>query len=215
MRQGPGGRRPRGRPNRKQHSGPQRPNSFDSNGPEGRIRGNAHQVYERYIGLARDAVSSGDRVSAETFYQHAEHYFRIVNGSTDPDPNGRRVADQNRANGQGERNGADGPVKTERDASTDDGAPAQNDARPEPEQRKGGEDAANSEANDEQSERARAKAENGDGRAAPASPRRRGRPRSARPADQDADGAPAQADEPKPARRKSSEPVGDNEATGT
>ncbi len=90
MRQGPNGRRPRGRPNRKQHGGPSRPNSFDSSGPEGRIRGNAHQVYEKYIGLARDALSSGDRVVAETYFQHAEHYFRIVNSSTDPETGDRR-----------------------------------------------------------------------------------------------------------------------------
>ena len=92
MRQGPNGRRPRGRPNRKQHGGPSRPNSFDSSGPEGRIRGNAHQVYEKYVALARDAISAGDRVSAETYYQHAEHYFRIVNASTDPETADRRPA---------------------------------------------------------------------------------------------------------------------------
>jgi hypothetical protein len=84
MRQGTNnGRRPRGRPNRKHH-GPQRPNSFESSGPEGRIPGNASQVYEKYLALARDATSSGDRVAAETFHQHAEHYFRIMNDSTDP-----------------------------------------------------------------------------------------------------------------------------------
>jgi hypothetical protein len=84
MRQGTNnGRRPRGRPNRKHHGSP-RSNSFESSGPEGRIRGNASQVYEKYLALARDATSSGDRVSAETFHQHAEHYFRIMNDSTDP-----------------------------------------------------------------------------------------------------------------------------------
>lgn len=57
-----------------------RPNQvFDSNGPEGRIRGNAHQVLEKYLSLARDASSQGDRVAAENFYQHAEHYFRMIN----------------------------------------------------------------------------------------------------------------------------------------
>lgn len=52
---------------------------FDSNGPEGRIRGNAHQVMEKYLALARDAASQGDRHAAENFYQHAEHYFRLIN----------------------------------------------------------------------------------------------------------------------------------------
>jgi hypothetical protein len=83
MRQGSGGRRPRGRPHRKQHISP-RSQTFDSNGPEGRVRGNAHQVYEKYLALARDATSAGDRIAAEGFYQFAEHYFRLVNDSTDP-----------------------------------------------------------------------------------------------------------------------------------
>lgn len=53
--------------------------AFDSNGPEGvKVRGNAQHVYERYQQLARDAASSGDRVLAENFLQHAEHYFRLI-----------------------------------------------------------------------------------------------------------------------------------------
>jgi len=42
-----------------------------------RIRGNAFQVHEKYLALARDAAGAGDRVAAENYYQHAEHYFRI------------------------------------------------------------------------------------------------------------------------------------------
>jgi len=53
--------------------------TFDSNGPSVKIRGNAYQVFERYVALAREAQASGDRVAAENFYQHAEHYFRIMN----------------------------------------------------------------------------------------------------------------------------------------
>jgi hypothetical protein len=53
--------------------------AFDSNGPEGlKVRGNAQHVYERYQQLARDAASGGDRVLAENFLQHAEHYFRLI-----------------------------------------------------------------------------------------------------------------------------------------
>ena len=51
---------------------------FDSNGPEVKIRGSASTVYEKYLQLARDANSSGDRVMAENYLQHAEHYFRIM-----------------------------------------------------------------------------------------------------------------------------------------
>jgi hypothetical protein len=53
--------------------------SFDSNGPEGiKVRGAAQGVFEKYQQLARDAASSGDRVLAENYLQHAEHYFRVV-----------------------------------------------------------------------------------------------------------------------------------------
>jgi hypothetical protein len=52
--------------------------TFDSSGPEVKIRGSASHVYEKYLQLARDANSSGDRVMAENYLQHAEHYFRIM-----------------------------------------------------------------------------------------------------------------------------------------
>ena len=96
MRQGSNtGRRPRGRTNRKQHGGgPSRPNTFDSNGPDGRVRGNARQVYEKYLTLARDAQSGGDRVAAEAYFQHAEHYYRILSDSTDPQRQDRRQEDR-------------------------------------------------------------------------------------------------------------------------
>lgn len=51
---------------------------FDSNGPDLRIRGTAQQLFEKYLQLGRDATSSGDRVMAESYFQHAEHYFRIL-----------------------------------------------------------------------------------------------------------------------------------------
>ncbi len=52
---------------------------FDSSGPDVRIRGTAQQLFEKYLQLGRDATSSGDRVMAESYFQHAEHYFRILN----------------------------------------------------------------------------------------------------------------------------------------
>ena len=53
--------------------------SWDSQGPENiKVRGNAQTVYERYQQLARDAGASGDRVLAENYLQHAEHYFRVL-----------------------------------------------------------------------------------------------------------------------------------------
>lgn len=78
--------RPRGgRPNsgRKPHmggggggGGGQR--NFDSNGPEVKIRGTAAHIFDRYCQLARDANASGDRIAAENYLQHAEHYYRIM-----------------------------------------------------------------------------------------------------------------------------------------
>lgn len=53
--------------------------AFDSNGPDGvKVRGNAQHVFEKYQQLARDASSGGDRVLAENYLQHAEHYFRLL-----------------------------------------------------------------------------------------------------------------------------------------
>jgi len=51
---------------------------FDSSGPDVRLRGTAQQLFEKYLQLGRDATSGGDRVAAEGYFQHAEHYFRIL-----------------------------------------------------------------------------------------------------------------------------------------
>ena len=78
MRQSPVSKRARGR------SGGRRPfsnsanRSFDSSGPDVKIRGTAAHIYEKYQVLARDASSSGDRIAAENYMQHAEHYYRIL-----------------------------------------------------------------------------------------------------------------------------------------
>src|SRR5579872_2207352 len=67
---------------------PHRIQTFDSNGPSVKIRGNAYQVFERYLALAREAQASGDRVAAENLYQHAEHYFRVMNAQGEGQPHG-------------------------------------------------------------------------------------------------------------------------------
>lgn len=51
---------------------------YESNGPDVKIRGTANHIAEKYVQLARDAQSSGDPVAAENYYQHAEHYFRLI-----------------------------------------------------------------------------------------------------------------------------------------
>ncbi|MGV9007574.1 MAG: DUF4167 domain-containing protein [Brevundimonas sp.] len=84
MRDFKGMKRQRGR-NRKPGGGPSNANSsnpnrsWDSQGPENiKVRGNAQTVYERYQQLGRDATAGGDRVLAENYLQHAEHYFRVL-----------------------------------------------------------------------------------------------------------------------------------------
>jgi hypothetical protein len=69
-------KRMRGRNNRKGPSPLTR--AYESNGPDVKIRGTAQHVAEKYLQLARDAQSSGDPVMAESYLQHAEHYFRII-----------------------------------------------------------------------------------------------------------------------------------------
>jgi hypothetical protein len=51
---------------------------YESNGPDVKIRGTASHVAEKYVQLARDAQASGDPVAAENYFQHAEHYFRLI-----------------------------------------------------------------------------------------------------------------------------------------
>jgi hypothetical protein len=71
--------RSRGRRPQTNNHNPNR--TFDSSGPEIKIRGSASHVYEKYLQLARDANAAGDRVAAENYLQHAEHYYRIMAAS--------------------------------------------------------------------------------------------------------------------------------------
>ena len=66
-----------GRPNGKRQYNNGHNRNYESNGPGNKLRGSASQVFDKYLALARDASSAGDRVAAENFFQHAEHYFRI------------------------------------------------------------------------------------------------------------------------------------------
>ena len=87
-------RRARGRGPRKPHGmgggGHNKGQGYEGGGQELRVRGNAYQVLEKYLAMARDAVTAGDRVAAENYFQHAEHYFRIINANGgDHGQNGR------------------------------------------------------------------------------------------------------------------------------
>ena len=76
MKQNNNNRRARGRGPRKPHGmggGGQHKQGYDGGGQEVRVRGNAYQVLEKYLQLARDAGAAGDRIAAENFLQHADH----------------------------------------------------------------------------------------------------------------------------------------------
>jgi hypothetical protein len=86
---------------------PHRSQTFESNGPSVKIRGNAYQVFERYVAMAREAQTSGDRVAAENLYQHAEHYYRIMNaqgeGQGQGQPRPTTPADNEMGGGDGQQ----------------------------------------------------------------------------------------------------------------
>ena len=77
--------RPSGKSRNKNRNNSRRPNPgnvinrvFDSSGPEGKVRGTPQQIIDKYQSLAHDSQLSGDRVSAENFQQHSEHYARLL-----------------------------------------------------------------------------------------------------------------------------------------
>ena len=82
MRQPQNAKRGRSRGRRGNNSGghnhvPNRNTSYESNGPDVKLRGNAQQLHEKYLALAHDAATSGERISAEAYTQFADHYFRL------------------------------------------------------------------------------------------------------------------------------------------
>ncbi|WP_455465833.1 DUF4167 domain-containing protein [Bartonella sp. B39] len=80
--------------------------NYESSGPDVKIRGNAQQIADKYISLARDAQGAGDRVMSENYLQHAEHYLRIILAAVGQTPqNARR--DENNEREYGEINAED------------------------------------------------------------------------------------------------------------
>ena len=76
--------------------------SFESNGPDVKIRGNATQIHEKYQLLARDANAAGDHVRSENYLQHAEHYYRIMKVAQQQAAERAEQRQQRHANGHGE-----------------------------------------------------------------------------------------------------------------
>ncbi|MEQ8369212.1 MAG: DUF4167 domain-containing protein [Alphaproteobacteria bacterium] len=96
MRQGQNPKRGRGRANGRRPQNP-RNQTFDSNGPGARVRGNAAQVLDRYLAMARDAAAAGDTIAAENYSQHAEHYYRLLHAANQADDERRQRQQENQA----------------------------------------------------------------------------------------------------------------------
>ena len=112
---------------------------FDSNGPDLRVRGTSQQLFEKYLQLGRDAMSSADRVMAESYFQHAEHYFRILNAMNQAaqlqgQTNGAGPQRRPHFERDGSANGSEAPPAEQQSAEQDDEdeAPAPQAAAPEP-----------------------------------------------------------------------------------
>ena len=102
-------KRPRNRARRPIHNrGGYSPNRvFESNGPDVKIRGTATQVHDKYLSLARDAQSSGDRVAAESYFQYAEHYQRLISAMHEHNDNIAQQQNDGGVRGEGDQpNGA-------------------------------------------------------------------------------------------------------------
>lgn len=107
MRQAPNQKRPRGgRSAGRRSGGPGGNRTYESSGPGSKIRGNASQLFDKYQAMAHDAQLSGDRVAAENYMQHAEHYFRLLNQSSAPQQ--QQPQQQQRGQGQNAQGGAQG-----------------------------------------------------------------------------------------------------------
>jgi len=102
-------KRPRGHRGNGRRPNGGRNSNFESSGPQGKIRGTAYQVIEKYQALGRDALTFGDRVAAENYFQHAEHYYRVMvanggleqrNARPQGQPQNRQPAVPDQENGQ-------------------------------------------------------------------------------------------------------------------
>ncbi|WP_300030827.1 DUF4167 domain-containing protein [uncultured Roseobacter sp.] len=112
---------------------------FDSSGPEGKVRGTPQQIIEKYNQLARDAQLSNDRVAAENFQQHAEHYTRMLSEAQREIEARREEQERQNRERQAERD-RERAERQERDAQNQHN-------QPDAPQGDGGSDAGDSESN--------------------------------------------------------------------
>ena len=132
------GRRGNGNNNHHNHV-PNRNTSYESNGPDVKLRGNAQQLHEKYMGLAHDAASAGERISAEAYTQFADHYFRLHQAAVgfaetkrQQDQAAAAVAASDQAFDGATSGAASDETSSDTDdaADTDDTADAKADAKP-------------------------------------------------------------------------------------
>ena len=97
MKQGSSNKRSRSRGNGKRYHGQR--GRYESNGPEVKVRGTPQQILEKYLALGRDATASGDRITAEGYFQFAEHYYRIVNAEGDNGAGGQSWRERKKVQG--------------------------------------------------------------------------------------------------------------------
>ncbi|MGB1924030.1 MAG: DUF4167 domain-containing protein, partial [Candidatus Puniceispirillaceae bacterium] len=114
---------------------PNRNTSYESNGPDVKLRGNAQQLHEKYMGLAHDAASAGERISAEAYTQFADHYFRLHQaavGFAETKRQQDQAAAAVAASDQATSGAASDETSSDTDdaADTDDTADAKADAKP-------------------------------------------------------------------------------------
>ena len=96
--------------------------TFDSNGPEGRLRGNAQQLFEKYTALAYDANAAGERISAEAFTQYADHYYRIHQSILQNAEQQRKAHDERQQSRRRDQNGASENNSGENNGAENNGA---------------------------------------------------------------------------------------------
>jgi hypothetical protein len=98
---------------------------FDSSGPEGKVRGTPQQIIDKYNQLARDAQLSNDRVNAENFQQHAEHYMRMLS-EAQREQEARREQQERENRERQQQRDAERPQRNEQPQTQDAPAQAQN-----------------------------------------------------------------------------------------
>jgi len=170
----PTNKRSRSKQNRPRSMGNVVNRVFDSSGPEGKVRGTPQQIIDKYLVLARDAQLSGDRVAAEGFLQHAEHYTRMQNEATaeqareaeqrrEQQQQQQQQQQQNNQNrGRDQRDDAEGGTAEAGEAKTEARTDGRQEQRPEWKERRGNRRTPRRDNNDPRDDKSQAEAPRGE-----------------------------------------------------